>query len=45
MKRHLQHQISFSKYNIEYILIVCLFCVGNVAIFFYKLGQTLRSLV
>jgi hypothetical protein len=33
-------QISFIEYNIVYILVICLFYMGNVAITFYKFDQT-----
>ncbi len=33
MYQRLPHQISFIKYNFEYILIICLFCVENDAYF------------
>lgn len=31
-----KHQNSFIKSNIDYIIIVCLFCVENIVTFLYK---------
>ena len=30
---------GFIKCNIEYVLIICSFCVENIAIFFYKFSK------
>ena len=30
--------VLYIKFNIEYILITCLFCIANTTIFTYKLG-------
>ena len=44
MHQHLQNQISTVKLHMKCVLIVHLFIVGDVNIFFKKLGQSQRSL-
>ena len=36
----IESDIEYVKSDVEYILIICLICVKNIIIFFYKFGQT-----
>ena len=38
VQQHFKHQNNFIKFNIEYILIICLFCVEMATMFSYKIG-------